>query len=95
MFCRSCGKEIPENTAFCPYCGTPLAAPVFPSATVSPTVKEDKASVGLIILSFLIPIVGWILYFTKKAATPKAAKQYCTWAWVGFAFNAIVMFASA
>jgi len=26
MFCRNCGKEITDNPAFCPNCGTRLAA---------------------------------------------------------------------
>jgi len=26
MFCKSCGKEIPDNSIFCLYCGVPLAA---------------------------------------------------------------------
>ena len=24
MFCRECGKEIPENGKFCPFCGVPV-----------------------------------------------------------------------
>ena len=23
MFCEKCGKEIPDSTKFCPYCGAP------------------------------------------------------------------------
>ena len=26
MFCKSCGKEIPESTAFCQHCGAPVEA---------------------------------------------------------------------
>lgn len=36
--------------------------------------QEEKASVGLAILSFIIPIVGLILYLTKKDSKPKTAK---------------------
>lgn len=25
MFCRKCGKPLPENSRFCPACGTPVA----------------------------------------------------------------------
>lgn len=36
--------------------------------------QEEKANVGLAILSFIIPIVGLILYLTKKDSQPKTAK---------------------
>lgn len=36
--------------------------------------QEEKASVGLAILSYLIPIVGLVLYLTKKTERPKTAK---------------------
>lgn len=36
--------------------------------------QEEKASVGLAILSYLIPLVGLILYLTKKDSRPKTAK---------------------
>lgn len=35
---------------------------------------EEKASVGLAILSFFIPLVGIILFFAKKKSKPKTAK---------------------
>ncbi|MDE6766578.1 MAG: Ltp family lipoprotein, partial [Eubacterium sp.] len=44
----------------------PYAAPMPP--------QEQKANVGLAILSFFIPIVGIILYFTQKNEKPKTAK---------------------
>ena len=25
MFCEKCGKEIPDSTKFCPYCGAPVS----------------------------------------------------------------------
>lgn len=36
--------------------------------------QEEKANVGLAVLSFFIPIVGLILYITKKNDKPKTAK---------------------
>ncbi len=35
---------------------------------------EEKASVGLAILSFIIPLVGLILFITKRKERPKTAK---------------------
>lgn len=44
----------------------PYAAPMPP--------QEQKANIGLAILSFFIPIVGIVLYFTQKREKPKTAK---------------------
>lgn len=56
--------------------------------------SEDNSSpIGWCILSFLIPLVGWILYFCWKSSKPKKASAVCTWAWIGFALNIIVTIA--
>ena len=26
MYCKNCGKPIPDNTKFCPYCGTQFSS---------------------------------------------------------------------
>ena len=49
-----------------------------------PPVNNDKLSVGLGILSFLFPIVGWILSSTMKKTLPKAAKSAGELGWAGF-----------
>ena len=36
--------------------------------------QEEKANIGLAILSYLIPIVGLVLYLTQQAEKPKTAK---------------------
>lgn len=35
---------------------------------------EEKASVGLAILSFIIPVAGLIIFLVKKKERPKTAK---------------------
>ena len=45
---------------------------------------KDEKSVGLNILSFLFPIVGWVLYFVLKGETPIKAKSCGIWGLVGF-----------
>lgn len=52
------------------------SAPVTQTATMTAGVTNDKANVGLVILSVFIPIVGIILWIVKKKETPKAAKSY-------------------
>ena len=35
MFCEECGKEISDNTRFCPYCGAEQTARVQPAQSIS------------------------------------------------------------
>ena len=56
MFCPNCGKQIPDNAAFCSECGKPtntVSAPE-PTPVATPTIP-----------------VGKIKYFTKVAPTSK------------------------
>lgn len=63
MFCPKCGNELPESQQFCPNCGYSMGQPV-----------EEKANVGLAILSWFIPLAGLIIFLTKKDKEPKTAK---------------------
>ncbi len=66
MFCKHCGKEIPENAAACPYCGTKTAQAGNPG---------DGKSAGYAVLGFFFPIVGLILYLVWKDNYPLRAKS--------------------
>lgn len=70
MFCNHCGKEVMNEAVICPHCGCALK-----KDSVTPPV-EDKVSVGLMILSILIPLIGIILWPVKHKETPKAAMSY-------------------
>lgn len=52
--------------------------------------QEEKASVGLAILSYIIPIVGLILYLTKKDSRPKTAKVCGKCALASFIINIVI-----
>lgn len=54
---------------------------------VAPAATGDAPSIGLNILSFFIPLVGWILYFSMRQNTPVKASSCCQWAWIGFGVN--------
>lgn len=56
--------------------------------------KPDELGVGWGILSFIVPLIGWILYFVWKDETPHRASQAAIWAWVGFGVNLISFFAA-
>ncbi len=52
--------------------------------------REEKASVGLAILSFIIPLVGLILFIVKKDKKPKTAKACGICALVSFIINIVI-----
>lgn len=62
--------------------------PITPANT-----DDDSSPIGWCILSFIIPLVGWILYFSWRRNKPKKASAVCTWAWIGFIVNLVVTIA--
>ena len=81
-------QPVQQQTAYTPPVQqqqTPYAPPVQPSnagytydQSAVPPVQEDKVSVGLAILSFIIPLAGLIIYFVKKKKSPKTARACIT-----------------
>ena len=51
---------------------------------------EEKASVGLAILSFIIPLAGLIIFLTQKEKKPKTAKVSGICALVSFILNIFI-----
>ncbi len=52
--------------------------------------QEPKTSVGLVILSFLIPLAGIIIFFVKRKNSKKPARNYLIAALIGWLLNIIV-----
>lgn len=52
--------------------------------------QKAKTSVGLVILSFLFPIVGIIIFFVKKKESKNPAKNYLIAALIGWLLNIII-----
>lgn len=63
MYCKSCGKEIPNGTS-CPECG----------ATQSNQQVVDDGGFGWGLLGCCIPIVGLVLFLVWKDTKPKTSK---------------------
>lgn len=51
--------------------------------------SSDSLAIGWGILAFLIPLVGWIMYFCWKDKTPRRASQAATCAWWGFGIGIV------
>lgn len=87
MFCNNCGKEIPENSGFCPECGTPVAnaeqagtnnnavtdnAAVENNASVSEVISEvNKKSKAPLIIILVLLIIAGTGAFGAKAYIDK------------------------
>jgi Predicted membrane protein len=59
MFCRKCGKEVPENVKYCPNCG----CPVDPNEQEKKTVNTDgtvggKSRLAAGLLNIFLPGIG-------------------------------------
>ncbi len=76
MFCINCGKEIDDNSKFCPECGvdTQTGQPNY-QRPPRPMDPEDSGSVGWAILGFFVPVVGLILYLVWMQTKPKSGKM--------------------
>lgn len=70
-FCRKCGKEIDEEAIICIHCGCATGNAV---ATQKES-TDREANGGELLVAFLFPIVGAILYYIYKADKPTAAQK--------------------
>ena len=69
-YCRKCGMEIDDEAVICVHCGVPTDK--FDSAR-----GGGKANIGLIILSFWLPLVGIILgLYYNSCGKKNAGRSY-------------------
>lgn len=75
MYCRRCGKEMPDGAGFCPSCGEPQNGGARQQSTYQQPAVYDSGSFGWAILGFLIPLVGLVLWLAWIDIKPKSAKM--------------------
>ena len=69
-YCSHCGNEVSEEAVICVKCGCSVQ-----NFNASQTVvSRDEVSVGMVILSILIPLVGIIYWAVNAKSKPKAAR---------------------
>ena len=88
-FCSKCGKELMDEAIICPHCGCAAA----PGAKAMVHSGEDRANIGLCILSALLPIFGFIYWPVKHREAPVKAKACGIAAIIGFVISMLVMLA--
>ncbi len=81
-YCSNCGREIADKAVVCPGCG--VAVPKSPSA-------NDAPSGGFAFLSFLMPIVGIILWALWRDTTPLRARSALRGTIVGVITGAVLV----
>lgn len=91
-FCPHCGTQANDGQVVCLNCGRALAVNnIVTPGNAGTFVVNDNAGFGTGLISFLIPIVGIILYFSWKNTKPKSAKLAIKWAAIGFIANMIYL----
>ena len=85
-YCSKCGKELFDEAIICPGCGC---------AVVNPEINQidDKANVGLCILSALIPLFGFLYWAVKHKESPKKAQACGTTAIISFVVSLTILYA--
>lgn len=100
MYCNNCGTKLNEGSNFCANCGkqinnnvqnTPVQNNI-PNPVPNTYQVYDSGSFGWAILGFIIPLVGFILYFCWRANKPKCAEKALWGGVVGFCINLILSF---
>ena len=87
-FCSHCGAQIDDKAVICVKCGCSVA----PESQQKPEVDPyDGPSVWGIIGSFLIPLLGLILFICWKNTSPIKAKSAGIAGIVGFVFGMILL----
>lgn len=93
MFCKYCGTQIDNEAKFCISCGSSVSnskAETVKAADGQALYSQSNAqdfnvnNTGLNILSFLIPLVGLILYAVFYSKEPVKANGVGKWALIGF-----------
>ena len=67
-----------------------LTTQAIPNTSVTVATSGEGATTGMKILSFLIPLVGLILFIVDKDKKPVAAKDELMWAGIGFGVGIVL-----
>lgn len=62
MFCNKCGARLPEESAFCPKCGAPVATAPEDTITATDPAPEDSKDVGTKIKVPVIIVAAVIIF---------------------------------
>lgn len=102
-FCTNCGNQLEDYYNVCPNCGTPSPKVennqnyyyqnnTIQDNMVNNTVASSENSIqyGWVVLGFLIPIAGWIMWGMWEKTKPSTAKAAGIAGTIGFVINLMV-----
>jgi len=69
MYCSKCGKEIADNSKFCPECGTNIAGESSSKNTIVDETRDTRKA----------PIYGFQYYTREERLNPKNKKENHVW----------------
>jgi TM2 domain-containing membrane protein YozV len=64
MYCRNCGRQIDDNSAFCVYCGAPTTDQRGPNPVIDGVERYDWLTT--LLLCFFLGGLGIHSFYTKK-----------------------------
>lgn len=84
MFCYNCGKQIPDDTRFCSYCGAAqMQAPRAPASTIPPPVRaappnntgrqSSGGAFAMILTIFTVVMIGCVCLYAKSDHSSSAS----------------------
>ena len=75
MFCPNCGKEIPDGSKFCPYCGESLKGRAGTASKGKPARNLSKIIIPLIIIIILLSSAFAYIKFIKPNIGSNTQKE--------------------
>lgn len=81
IYCKECGKQISSKAPVCPNCGSPQD---------DETNSDNNIHIGYLLISFLIPLVGFVLVFVFWTSNRKKANSSLIGAILGLVITAII-----
>lgn len=87
MYCPECGRPVADEAKFCSECGYALKPEMIPRVadTEDETPqkrqnsheKEQGINVGILLISLLLPIVGYIIWGCTIDSHPRISRGAC------------------
>ena len=92
-YCSYCGSKVADGAIFCPNCGASMSRggasdSAYTGGYFHTAPRRDYTeSTGVAILSFLIPLVGFILWLVWKDSEPGKATSALKGLWAYLCYN--------
>ena len=79
MFCKNCGEYIRENSLYCKRCKSLLLFSrrknLDKELSDEYYSEKDRNSIGADVISFIMPLIGIILFFIYKDTLPRKSRS--------------------